>query len=79
MKTPKCSKCGRPLTNPASIARGMGPECAGTAGTGRRAPPVWLKKSHGRAYPLPALEAQIPLWPLTELACEESLTHTSEP
>jgi hypothetical protein len=30
-----CKKCGRPLHDPESIARGMGPECAGVAG-GRR-------------------------------------------
>ena len=27
MKTGKCSVCGRTLTNPESIARGMGPVC----------------------------------------------------
>lgn len=26
---PRCKKCGKPLRTPASIARGMGPECAG--------------------------------------------------
>ncbi len=25
--TPHCSECGRPLTTPESIARGIGPEC----------------------------------------------------
>ena len=34
MNKPRCSKCGRPLSNPESIARGMGPVCAGL--TGRR-------------------------------------------
>ena len=24
----RCAKCARPLTDPASIARGLGPECA---------------------------------------------------
>ena len=28
---PRCSKCGRVLTSAASIARGIGPECAGMA------------------------------------------------
>ena len=28
MTTPRCSRCHRPLTDPASIARGMGPTCA---------------------------------------------------
>lgn len=34
MATPRCKRCGRVLKSPASIARGMGPECAG-AGPGR--------------------------------------------
>ena len=25
----RCARCARPLTDPASIARGLGPECAG--------------------------------------------------
>ena len=29
MKKPQCSKCGRPLTDPFSVAVGMGPECRG--------------------------------------------------
>ena len=29
MKKPQCSRCGRPLTDPFSIAIGMGPECRG--------------------------------------------------
>jgi hypothetical protein len=29
MSQARCKKCGRPLTNPISIAMGMGPECAG--------------------------------------------------
>lgn len=28
---PRCKKCGRPLSDPSSIARGMGPECAGVS------------------------------------------------
>ena len=32
MEEIRCMKCGRPLRNPASIARGMGPECAGETG-----------------------------------------------
>ena len=30
-----CKKCGRPLHDPVSVARGMGPKCAGIASTGR--------------------------------------------
>ena len=29
MKKPQCSRCGRPLTDPYSVAVGMGPECRG--------------------------------------------------
>ena len=36
MEEVRCSKCGRPLRDPNSIARGMGPECAGDAGRHRR-------------------------------------------
>lgn len=43
MTRPRCSRCGRPLTDPVSIARGMGPVCAGSGGTGRRPP-------HTRAF-----------------------------
>ena len=32
---PKCKKCGRPLRDPLSIIRGMGPACAGIASKGR--------------------------------------------
>lgn len=33
METIRCKKCGRPLRDPDSIARGMGPECAGITGS----------------------------------------------
>jgi hypothetical protein len=32
MEQIRCIKCGRPLRDPESIARGMGPECAGARG-----------------------------------------------
>lgn len=32
---PRCKKCGKPLSDPVSIARGMGPECAGLSVGGR--------------------------------------------
>src|SRR5262245_44960386 len=31
----RCKVCGKPLHDPTSIARGMGPKCAGAAGSGR--------------------------------------------
>ena len=36
MEEVRCIKCGRPLRDPESIARGMGPECAGVNGGHRR-------------------------------------------
>ena len=36
MEEVRCIKCGRPLRDPDSIARGMGPECAGVTGGHRR-------------------------------------------
>lgn len=36
MREIRCIKCGRPLRDPGSIARGMGPECAGVNGKHRR-------------------------------------------
>lgn len=30
-----CKKCGKPLRDPTSIARGVGPKCAGIAGAGK--------------------------------------------
>jgi len=32
---PRCSKCGRVLTDPTSIAIGVGPECRGDSGRSR--------------------------------------------
>ena len=40
---PNCSKCGRALTHPLSIAAGMGPECAGVG----RWPSITKSKGHG--------------------------------
>ena len=35
-ETARCIKCGRPLRDPESIARGMGPECSGITGGHQR-------------------------------------------
>ena len=42
----KCKRCGRPLTDPLSIAIGMGPDCRGELGRkGWKFPkPVWKTK-----------------------------------
>lgn len=48
MKKPQCSKCGRALTDPFSIAVGMGPECRGRLSKrGWKFPKPKYKVSHG--------------------------------
>jgi hypothetical protein len=49
MEQIRCIKCGRPLRDPESIARGMGPECAGTRG-GHRKSYCSKIRSQGRPY-----------------------------
>lgn len=53
MSQPRCKKCGRPLTNPISIAMGMGPECAGIS-TSRRSSSVRSRKTTHRGSPYSA-------------------------
>lgn len=49
MKKPQCSRCRRPLTDPYSIAVGMGPECRGAAAKkGAKFPKARYHVSHGR-------------------------------
>ena len=48
---PKCKKCGRVLTSPASIAMGMGPKCAGISG-GRKSVEVKVGRRGGTPYGL---------------------------
>ena len=48
---PKCKKCGRLLKSPASIARRMGPKCAGVSG-GRRRVKMRTGRQSGSAYGL---------------------------
>ena len=50
MSQVRCKKCGRPLTNPISIAMGMGPECAGIS-TSRRSSLVRGRKIVHRGSP----------------------------
>lgn len=50
MKTPRCRKCGRKLTSPASIAAGIGPECSGQKATVRRTVKTHHKQASGHAY-----------------------------
>ena len=59
---PRCKKCGRVLRDPVSIARGMGPVCAGETGRSSRRPQVRARRSAGRAYdPLGSSTRQSPL------------------
>lgn len=49
MKIPRCIKCGRRLKSPESIARGVGPKCAGDSG-GSRSVKVRAPTRNGFAY-----------------------------
>lgn len=49
MSQPRCKKCGRPLTNPISIAMGMGPECAGISPSKRSSSVRVRKTARGSA------------------------------
>jgi hypothetical protein len=63
-KQPKCKKCGRRLKSPLSIARGMGPKCAGVTSTSGKSVRVRSKPSSGVAYSEKAPnQIQVPLFP----------------
>lgn len=47
---PRCTKCGRPLRDPDSVARGMGPECSGISGRRGRSLHIRGKIGMGSAY-----------------------------
>ncbi len=51
MQQPRCVKCGRKLKAPESIARGMGPKCAGVSSKGRGVK-IRMRKHYGSAYSL---------------------------
>ena len=63
-KQPKCKKCGRRLKSPMSIARGMGPKCAGITATTERSVRVQRRPNSGAAYSdkVPS-QVQVPLFP----------------
>ena len=57
----KCSRCGRPLTDPYSIAVGMGPECRGGAAKhGAKFPKAKWRVQHGQVI-FVGLEGDEPL------------------
>ena len=45
-----CKRCGKPLTDPLSIAIGLGPECRGGAGRSRKAPTIRQRNASARVY-----------------------------
>ena len=49
-KQPRCKKCGRRLKSPMSIARGMGPKCAGITSTSGKSVRTRSKPSSRTAY-----------------------------
>ncbi len=62
-KLPRCKKCGRRLKSPLSIARGMGPKCAGITSTSGKSIRVRSKPSSGVAYSDKTLDqVQAPLF-----------------
>jgi hypothetical protein len=63
-KQPRCKKCGRRLKSPLSIARGMGPKCAGITFRSRKSVRVRSTPNRGVAYSdkTPS-QMQAPLFP----------------
>lgn len=61
----RCKKCGRVLKSPISIARGMGPECAGISPTKGRSVRISVRRSLGKGYQSSgAGNSQMPLIPV---------------
>lgn len=67
MKKPVCVKCGKPLSDPLSIAVGMGPDCRGAlGGRGWKFPkPHW--KVQGNRTVLVSISGRIQPPPLGDL------------
>ena len=60
---PRCKKCGRILKSPGSIARGMGPKCAGVSASSGQSAHARVKRSSGTAYQsLGSNQTQAPLF-----------------
>lgn len=69
MEKIRCNKCGRPLRDPVSIARGMGPECAGINGAHRKKYRSRVR-SHGSSN-YPAIGQGSPVTPTLFTLVEE--------
>ena len=64
-ENPRCKKCKRVLKSPISIARGMGPKCAGVSTTRGKSVRPSIKQSSGRAYQGAGSDhTQAPLFPV---------------
>jgi len=50
MSRPTCKRCGRTLKDPVSIARGIGPVCAGSGGSSSGRRPPRTRDRSGRRY-----------------------------
>lgn len=78
MEVARCKKCGRPLRDPESVARGMGPECAGSTG-GRKKYYSRRRAHRGSAYSLGS-EGTVSLTLFTLVQKEEDvLSDTASP
>ena len=63
-ENPRCKKCKRVLKSPISIARGMGPKCAGVSATPGKSVRVRITRSSGIAYQSACSDQlQTPLFP----------------
>lgn len=60
---PTCIKCGRKLKSPVSIARGMGPKCAGGSSKSGKKVRIRIRRSYGvESTSLTSHHAQVPLF-----------------
>ena len=63
-ENPRCKKCRRVLKSPISIARGMGPKCAGVSATRGKSVRTRITRSSGIAYQSAGSDQlQTPLFP----------------
>ena len=62
----RCKKCGRLLSSPESIARGMGPECAGISSSHKKSVPARRRNGYGSTYDMSRKnQVTIPMFPWT--------------
>ncbi len=63
-ENPRCKKCKRVLKSPISIARGMGPKCAGVSAARGKSVRARITRSFGIAYQSTGSDQlQMPLFP----------------